>query len=78
MSVFDGSTYCVFNVEIMKISLVLQLSSLVTRLSDQLIAKGKELNVFREKHNIQLDDEGSKDKNSSDSDSKPGGGVLVT
>ena len=70
----------IFNISSLSFSPLLQLSSLITRLSDQLVAKGKELNAFREKHNIQLDDEGSKDKSSSDSGSKAGagGGVLVT
>lgn len=59
---------------------LVQLSALLETLSNQLTVKGKELNAFKQKHNIMLADEaGSKDSTpNTSSDSTKTGGLLVT
>ena len=57
-----------------------QLTGVVDKLMEQLQQKGKELNEFRHKHNIQVKEERDSTKTSSDSHEKTGAsqGVLVS
>ena len=57
-----------------------QLTGVVEKLMEQLQQKGKELNEFRQKHNIQVKEERDSAKTSSDSREKTGAsqGVLVS
>ncbi len=57
--------------------MVLQLGSLIDKLSEQLTLKGKALVAFKEKNNIMLTDE-PKNSVTPGNLSKPSEGVLVT
>ena len=60
--------------------LVPQLTAVVDKLTEQLQQKGKELNEFREKHNIRIEEGRDSAKVRSDSSDKTGAsqGVLVS
>lgn len=48
----------------------MQITSLVSKLKEQLTAKGKEVNEFREKHNIKIQGEGITEEESNKKDNK--------
>ena len=43
----------------------MQITAVVTKLKEQLVAKGKEVNKFREKHDIEIQGEGITEEESS-------------
>lgn len=47
-----------------------QITGLVSKLKEQLTTKGKEVNEFREKHNIKIQGEGMTEEESSKKDTK--------
>lgn len=58
-----------------------QITKLIESLQTQIVAKGKEINDFREKHNIKFQGEAESEQKSASSNenaqAKSGGGVLV-
>jgi len=57
---------------------VVQIIGLVSKLKEQLTIKGKEVNEFREKHNIKIQGEGMTEDDSNKKDTKETvQGVLV-
>ena len=47
-----------------------QVAGIVTKLKEQLTAKGKEVNEFREKHNIKIQGEGMTEEESNKKETK--------
>ena len=71
-----GGWYITWKLE----TLVLQLTAVVDKLMEQLQQKGKELNEFREKHNIRIQEgrDSAKARSDASNEKEVSQGVLVS